>query len=268
MRKIKIVSLLCVLLGGNFCFNVFAGDVAIAHRVDSRSKEVRKLIIDVTVSKIIGRELSNSNSDSNKLSGGDEEYVRLSYAYSDSFQPYLKAGSSYLEQESKNEDISGMGKRDLEYEYDRGLGYGGGVCGIIPLKDSLFFGYDGQYVISGHDIKNIVHSGEDAAQEEGKIRFKDWHTALYLANDFDISRNLIITPYAGLRYSKADLDIKKNIRYVVSEGAVESTGTTESENNLGIFAGIDSSFYDKFNLGVQGRFLDETAVSLTGKVKF
>lgn len=94
------------------------------------------------------------------------------------------------------------------------------------------------------------------------------YTALYLGNDFDISRDLTITPYAGLRYSNAEIDIEETLSYGVSGGIIETIGSADSENNLGVLAGVDSSFSDKFNLGIQGRFLDETAVSLVGKVKF
>ncbi|MCM8782523.1 MAG: hypothetical protein NC828_05690, partial [Candidatus Omnitrophica bacterium] len=66
-----------------------------------------------------------------------------------------------------------------------------------------------------------------------------------------------LIPYAGIKYS----DINARLRLVTSEGGTFNPGEVESDHNVGIFAGCDILGTSSVLLNIEGRFIDETALT-------
>ena len=71
-----------------------------------------------------------------------------------------------------------------------------------------------------------------------------------------------IVPYAGIKYSDVSGEAEAQIigrKYKLD---------FDNENNVGIFAGGDITINDSFTANIEGRFIDETALSLAGTLRF
>ena len=239
-------------------FSVFSSGVEIAERL----KEKRKLIIDLTLSRIIEREMENKATSSYKVKDSNEGYLKISYPIFEAFQPYIKVGSTQYQKELRGKSLPTLGKRDIDLEYKWDIGYGGGVCGRFNLLNDFFIGYDGQYLISENELKSVKHNGEDGVDLNGKEKFSQLSFSGYLGKDF-ISKDFTITPYIGARYSKFSSKVKDTLNYRVSEGTISIDEENQEEDRIGGFLGLNLKFYDKFRINMQGRFLNEEAFTFS-----
>ena len=87
--------------------------------------------------------------------------------------------------------------------------------------------------------------------------WEEWQAALGVSKKFDQ-----FTPYAGIKYSDVDV-----------EGRATVSGTTydaiaEADENVGVFAGTTVEAFDGLTFDVQGRFIDETAFTVSANYKF
>ena len=87
--------------------------------------------------------------------------------------------------------------------------------------------------------------------------WEEWQVALGVSKKFDQ-----FTPYAGIKYSDVD-----------AKGRATVSGTTydtsaEADQNVGIFVGATVEALDGLTFDIQGRFIDETAFTLSANYKF
>ena len=76
------------------------------------------------------------------------------------------------------------------------------------------------------------------------------HVAPFVAKDFGK-----FVPYAGVKYSDVQIEM-------------DGGETLNAENNVGVFVGADFKFNPTFSLNMEGRFIDETAMSLAAAFTF
>ena len=81
----------------------------------------------------------------------------------------------------------------------------------------------------------------------------DWQLSLLLSKDYEY-----ISPYLGFKISRNDL-----IHKVEGESKRK-----KSEDLFGLFTGLDIYLNDEFRLNLEGRFIDETALSAAFVHKF
>lgn len=79
---------------------------------------------------------------------------------------------------------------------------------------------------------------------------------------------LWLTPYLGIRTSNLRLEIKKDIEYTASEGTIGITGKNNADGRFGVLTGATLSLGNTWGVRLEGRFIDETAVSLSGTFRF
>lgn len=239
-------------------FNCFSLGVEIAERL----KESRKLIVDLTLSRIIERKMENKDTDSYKIVDSNEGYLKTSYPIFEFFQPYAKIGSAQYQKELKEKNIPTLGKRDIDLEYNWGVAYGGGICGRIPFLNDFFIGYDAQYIRSENELEGVVHSSEEGFNLSGKERFSQLNFSGYLGKDF-ILKDFEVSPYLGATYSKFSSKVIDTLSYNVSEGNILIDDSSEEEDRIGGFLGINLKFYDRFRVSLQGKFLNEEAFTFS-----
>ncbi len=126
----------------------------------------------------------------------------------------------------------------------------------------LSFGADGSYRQSHLKLDSVVLNGvshkKDAPEmTSAKYELEQWQIALEVAYEYKQ-----IVPYVGAKYSDA-----------TGEATATISGSSfkndfENEDNVGIFVGSDILINDSMTLNVEGRFIDETALSLAGTVRF
>jgi len=138
--------------------------------------------------------------------------------------------------------------------------YGGGIKLAHEIKDGWIIGLDAQYLTSDHklDFSATSASGAVIKATYDTFRMQEWHAAPYVAKKI-----AGFTPYAGGRYS--DLRIKQ-------EGPNDPKRWDDlrfkADCNIGVFAGTDWNLGDHFKLNVEGRFIDEMAMSACAAYRF
>lgn len=90
-----------------------------------------------------------------------------------------------------------------------------------------------------------VYSNYSSIQNVGKVTVAEWHVAPY------VSRTLgDFTYYVGMKYS--DMKVKLE----------DENLTLSAKHNVGAFIGTEFKVCESWSLNLEGRFLDETAVSV------
>lgn len=166
-------------------------------------------------------------------------------------QEFTVLGSK-VEWETETEFAWGVGTTVLLYETTIDL-MGNGI---------LRLGVDGKFRYSNPDVEEITIDGtvyklSDAGVSNVNLELKEWQVALGIS--YQIDRFL---PYIGVKYSDVDGEAKGTY-----------SGTTYKENlkaddNIGIFVGTDILITDSMSVNVEGRFIDEQALTVGALIRF
>ncbi len=90
--------------------------------------------------------------------------------------------------------------------------------------------------------------------------WREWQISFLVAKD--IARFM---PYLGVKYSDFEMDYKW---YDSSAGTTTTGKKIEADKNFGVFLGTDYRLGENWKLNLEGRFIDETAMSFAGTYKF
>ena len=245
---------------------------AMAARVGSPETEGKKKIVaTVEWSYIFNRDLDFKKADrpagaenlipeNFRITRGHDTAVKLSYGLFDIMDVYTKLGIA--EYGLKGDVYVG----DVKHVQENLSGanaflYGGGLRLAKELKEGWTIGFDMQYLTSANDLDfravNII-SGATSIAKYTDCRMQEWHVAPYLAK-----KMANFTPYFGAKYSELRLtqaepnDPKRWNNLVFN-----------ADSNVGVFTGIDWNFVKNFTLNIEGRFVDETAISIGTEYRF
>lgn len=201
--------------------------------------------------------------------------VEASYGLLDNLDVYVRLGTAKPDYKEKVDgtwtDSAGVPPEDkgtftgtAKYKGDNAFAYGFGMKGTYDLKNDWLVGCDVQYLRHKNDYKassslvvyddNGAQIFEEAGEWKGKTTFYEWHVAPYVAKKLG---NFV--PYLGVRYSDARLEDK------------DEWGTKtkiKADNNVGVFLGTDYKLGDSWKINLEGRFIDETAMSFGATYRF
>jgi hypothetical protein len=139
--------------------------------------------------------------------------------------------------------------------------YGGGFKLAYEFKDEWIIGCDAQYLTSDHEMDFRATSMTTGALTSAKYydcRMQEWHAAPYIAKKI---KDLIL--YIGGRYSDFRLSQRKP-----SDPRRWDSLIFDSDYNVGVFTGIVWNYRDSLKLNVEGRFVDEAAISVSATYRF
>lgn len=217
--------------------------------------------------------------------------VKLTYGVLDNLDLFVRLGEANFKNKIKGEQadsgtfdepISGNSGTYLGVIENNGtftgksaFVWGLGAKGVYPLKNDWSLGMQAQYlthrnsikakmtskltgtatVTAGPDIGDTVSYG--SAEEEmnwtAKLTVQEWQIAPYIAKKIG---NFI--PYFGVKYSDMrgqykDEDMKIKFK---------------ADDNFGLFLGTDYKIGKNLSLNIEGRFIDETAMSFGATYRF
>lgn len=193
----------------------------------------------------------------------DREYetmLKTSYGLLDNLDVYFKLGS----ENSRGKGDNYVG--DSKYGDDKSktgavFAYGFGLKGVYELQSNWLIGCDLQYLRSSHETRiseTVVATGESDATKYKSVVSHEWHVAPYIAkriNNF--------TPYLGVKYS----DSRDTLKKPADDGWLDNV-KYEADDNVGVFVGTDYKIGDHWKLNLEGRFVDETAMSVGATYRF
>jgi len=199
--------------------------------------------------------------------------VKTSYGVLDNLDIYVKLGTADFESKSNYtiRDIDGDYEiGSLKAKGDNAFAYGFGAKGTYDLKNDWIVGCDVQYLRHKHDVKltdSWTDYNPDGSVDEvgsgsgkGKVTFQEWQIAPYIAKKIG---NFV--PYLGVKYS----DLRTNYK-IPDEDPEDPEGIAKfkADDNIGVFVGTDYKIAENWKLNLEGRFVDETAMSVGATYKF
>jgi hypothetical protein len=127
--------------------------------------------------------------------------------------------------------------------------------GIDLIGDANYRQADGMEV-ERFTINGITQSITPGLSREAD--WKEWQVALGISKTFDK-----FTPYAGVKYS--DVDAEATTTY---SGTTVHSADVGADNNVGVFVGVTIAPLEGLSFDIQGRFIDEEAVTVSANYKF
>jgi hypothetical protein len=180
----------------------------------------------------------------------------------DRIMPYAILGAGEAKKQAY--DINGT-KIQWDTKYDFVWGVGGTAMlyetKIEGMGNGTFrIGVDGKYRQSKLKVDHVKKDDvqmADSSVTQSRYNLEQWQVALAVSYQMDQ-----IIPYVGVKYSDATGEAKATI-----DGTAYKNDF-ENEDNVGIFVGGDILLNDSFTANIEGRFIDETALSLGATLRF
>jgi len=207
-----------------------------------------------------------------KLENMYRTMVKASYGLLNNLDVYLKLGTAagqgknsysgsvdFLDPYSLNTGTASIGGGS-KLKTSNAFAYGFGLKGKYDLPHGWFVGADAQYLrhtnsytSSGSLMLTDNETSESVSSDfssKGRLVIQEWQFAPYIAKKI---KNF--TPYLGVKYS----DFRVND---------VGSGTSRAKNNFGVFGGLSYKLKDHISLNLEGRFIDETAMTCSIGYKF
>jgi hypothetical protein len=146
--------------------------------------------------------------------------------------------------QSKYRLLWGVGARAILYEWGNAiLGLGGRYSGSIPKP---FW---------------MTINGTPVSVAGGQVRWNEWQIDLDLAYKIEL-----FTPYVGIKYANARTKLKGFRIPIANKG----TGSLhmESRTPVGVVIGCSLSTGQYFMFNVEGRLIDEEAITVSADIRF
>lgn len=141
-----------------------------------------------------------------------------------------------------------------DFDVDSDFAYGAGLKLSYNYDENWVLGLDVHYIRHKNDYSGTITGGGATNTSTGDTTFQEWQVMPSVG--YKISK---FTPYLGFGYT--DMRLK-----VETRGS--NTTKYEADDNVGVVCGIAYEPYENLSLGVEGRFVDETAMSVMGAYKF
>jgi hypothetical protein len=154
-----------------------------------------------------------------------------------------------------NAQVSGA---NLKYDLENEFAWGGGISVFIYEVFGIKLFADAKYrTIEDMDydsvtLEGVKYSKEALTGSKKNATWEEQQVALSIAKKFEY-----FTPYIGLKYSDVEASAKVTI-----EGIVYDTGNLDAGENIGAFVGCSLTPLENLSVDVEGRFMDEEAVSV------
>ena len=195
---------------------------------------------------------------------GQNYMLKLSSNFYDSFEPYIKLGTSDLEvtwtQNGEN----------ITVEAKPGFVWAAGIkAHVYEFKNyGIKLTMDAQYKNADLDVDTVSRAGS----MNEKFEIKEYQIALLASKKLIVPvgiNDYYVVPYTGLTVSWSDVDVS----FEIPPGppyALFSTFNASDENVFGLVLGCDimPSLLSWYLLNLELRFINETALTLGGTVKF
>jgi len=194
------------------------------------------------------------------IESGYQVMLKTSYGVLDNLDVYAKLGWADYKIDSIFQGTRPTGTYSFPFimNTDSNLAWGLGMKGKHELGNDWLLGCDLQYMRSKHDVKLTKKRTTEATGEFKSSVMQDWHAAFSLGKRI---KNFL--PYFGVRYSDARFETKG-----IEDQLVWGPGMDwiynikyKAKNNVGLFAGTDYKLGKNLSMNLEGRFIDETALT-------
>ncbi len=258
MKKILMIA---ILLG-------FVASPLFAAAITDATKPLGSLKPSLTVEdnyifkRTIDKGASQNTFDTEKI---NQVYGKLALGLIEGLNIYTKLGASNTGT-IKDYNDSGENRR---IETDYGFLWGVGTSYVKEISNGWSLGVDAQFDYWKSDANKIKYNDTAASSVSGSIINYEIQGTPFIAKKIDIpSFKWSLDPYLGVKFSYFKTETDKQLTY--STGAVNRTDSwsLRGKDYVGIVVGSDLQINKHIALQVEGRFIDETAITAGGTYKF
>lgn len=244
-------------------------------------KSGHRLEMGLDYENTLRRELDDIGTSDNDVKRYDAAYLRIQYAAHALLNAYARVGSGKVTHRLEDLPITGIGQRDLTFESDRALAWGGGVTGGLALPGEFKIGYDAAYHTLTADVREVTHANGDAPDPlanfsrtgtsvSGELGWREYQATAWIARPLELEQIKWI-PYFGVKWSRLTLD-DDDVRYTVTDAGAPQTLTvnTSSDNNSpwGLVLGFRFVFDRRLVIVIEGHELDDESVIASASWRF
>jgi len=253
-----------------FMISVFLmPDSVIAGAVGSSMPDLSKtgfgMSATVEENYVADRDLNAAGSiSSGEVMESNQIYAKIGFQPLNYVNLYGNIGTANLEAEY--EFNNGVNHK---IEYDYGLLVGGGINIVYELVGDFDIGWDNQINWWSTDSDLISGDNTPAFTKQGTVDNYDAQSTVYVKYDADLLNQDKMIGYAGLCFSyfRSQHDTDGAIE-TQDSGMAYSYGDIENDNSIGLVAGFNYLFNERLSLSLEGRFISETAGTVSGTYRF
>ncbi len=173
---------------------------------------------------------------------------------------YSVLGSSRTSADWRFEDVAG-GIHRIELETNFDFLWGAGVRGILFTGNGVCIGLGGRYEAAHFYPTWATSDGAVQSSDGSTLHWREWQI------DLDVSYKIdILIPYLGVKYLNAQTKIKGFEIPISASG--EGNDQFKNRVPVGIVIGCSISSSKYFMLNIEGRLIDEEAVTISGDIRF
>lgn len=215
---------------------------------------------------IFKRDIKTSeNNTSFKTEDINQVYAKLALGVTPYFNLYGKLGASDGGTIKDTNTASNGVEAKIETNY--GFLWGVGLSGAKEISNGWKLGADAQFDWWRPDVDSVT-SVARSTSSSGKIEDFEFQITPFITKQFELpygkvgsQYKWVADPYLGLKYSYFKTQTDKNIQYMAAGTNSTTSWTLRGKDSLGIVVGSDLVFADKWALELEGRFIDETAIT-------
>ena len=208
---------------------------------------------------------------SSKIDKMNRTMVKTSYGLLDNLDVYVKLGNAKPEGSGSYSGTwvdgvhTGTCDGTSDIDGDNAFAYAAGFKVNSKLGNGWLVGLDAQYLRhkNDYDASKTIHAYDDlgalvdtrTGSWTGELTLDEWHVAPYVAKKVGN-----FTTYLGVKYSDMKIDFE-------SEGDDEKL-ELDADDNVGVFVGASYKLKEAWSFNIEGRFVDETAMSFAVTYRF
>ncbi|MBI4335927.1 MAG: hypothetical protein HY589_04655 [Candidatus Omnitrophica bacterium] len=196
----------------------------------------------------------------------NQVYAKLALGLTPYFNIYTKLGASdsgEIERDNVSSD------KRIKIETDYGFLWGVGISGTKEIFEGWNIGLDTQFNSWSVDVDTIDVQGTKATSVSGEIVNYELQVTPVVSKKFSIAAyNWNLTPYVGVPVNFFLTKTDSQIKFIYSGSNQTESWVQKGDDNVGVLVGADLEITQNIALQVEGRFIDETAITAGGSYRF
>jgi hypothetical protein len=136
-----------------------------------------------------------------------------------------------------------------------------GLRAILVEWGNTSLGCGGRYSSCDYPLSSLTSNGVPASTGGAQFHWREWQINL------DMSYKIhLFTPYIGVKYSHARAELSHFSVPIAANGA--NSNNLENRDPIGLYLGCGLSTGKYFMLNIEGRLIDEEAITLSADIRF
>lgn len=142
--------------------------------------------------------------------------------------------------------------------------------------DCFALGFEGQYFFTAPSVNSVFNasSGSNVMHYPADIQFKyqEWQLGLGATYQVCLSESIQVLPYLGVTWSHSWADLGNGVDTLIGDDGATNLqyhyNTLREQRPWGYAVGLTLRGCDRYLIGVEGRFYNETALFVNSSIQF